>query len=127
MRGYSFVLTLCIGAIAGAGIVALKAQGTPAAYVMVQIEVTGNADTFAREYAAKVASTLEPFGGRFLARRGRVVPLDGDAPKPIVALVRFDSMDKAQAWYNSAAYQAILPVRKDNTKSNFFVVEGVPQ
>ena len=55
------------------------------------------------------------------------VLLDGDAPKPIVALVRFDSMDKAQAWYNSAAYQAILPVRKDNTKSNFFAVEGVSQ
>jgi hypothetical protein len=38
-----------------------------------------------------------------------------------------DSMDKGQAWYNSAAYQAILPVRKDNAKSNFFLVEGVPQ
>jgi uncharacterized protein (DUF1330 family) len=125
MRGYLCVLALCVGAVAGT--VALKAQGTPPAYVMVQIEVTGNADTFAREYAAKVASTLEPFGGRFLARRGRVVSLDGDAPKPIVALVRFDGMDKAQAWYNSAAYQAILPVRKDNTKSNFFVVEGLPQ
>jgi hypothetical protein len=56
-----------------------------------------------------------------------VLPLDWDAPKPIVELLRFDSIDKAQAWYNSAAYQAILPVRKDNTKSNFFVVEGVPQ
>jgi len=127
MRGYSYVLTLCIGAVAGAGIVALKAQGTPAAYVVVQIEVTGNADTFAREYAAKAGSTLEPFGGRFLARRGRVAPLDGDAPKQIVSLIRFDSMDKAQSWYNSAAYQAILPFRKDNTKSNFFLVEGLPQ
>jgi hypothetical protein len=51
MRGYLCVLALCVGAVAGT--VALKAQGTPPAYVMVQIEVTGNADTLRENMAQK--------------------------------------------------------------------------
>ncbi len=41
-------------------------------------------------------------------------------------LIEFPDMDKARAWYESDAYQAILPMRTDNMDGTAVLLQGVP-
>ncbi len=46
-------------------------------------------------------------------------------PKGIV-VIAFDSAEKALAWYNSPAYEAIKPIRQGASVSRMFMAEGLP-
>ena len=94
-----------------------------AAYIIADVEVT-NPTEYA-EYRRRVPATLEPFGGEFIVRGGRTEALEGGwAPGRLVVL-KFDSWERARAWYTSAAYQAILPLRHRNSRGRLVLVEGV--
>ena len=95
---------------------------TPPGYVIAEVDVT-DAATF-QKYAEKVPGTLAPFGGRYIARGGRVLAVEGDAPKRFV-LIAFDSFEKAKGWEDSPAYEAIKPIRHSSAKSRVFIAEGV--
>ena len=74
-------LVLLAGAAIGAAATnALHAQQPKPlpAYVISEVEVTDPA-TF-QKYAQQVAPTLAPYGGHFLARGGKVLPVEGPAP-----------------------------------------------
>ena len=95
-----------------------------AAYVIVDVEVH-DPEAY-RAYQQAVPGTLEQFHGRFLVRGGAVETLEGSwTPKRAVVL-EFPSGERARAWYHSAEYQAILPIRKQHATTNFLcVVAGV--
>jgi uncharacterized protein (DUF1330 family) len=120
------VLALLGGVALGAAATqTLKAQ-TPKpgpGFYIVDI-VVNDAPAFA-PYGTTVAATLEPFGGRFIVRGGKVKPLQGEPPNGRIAVIAFDSVEKAQAWYDSPAYQAILPIRLKNATSRSMIVEGL--
>jgi len=122
---FKFVVTLLVGAVFGAtGTQMLNAQ-TPQpapAYYIADHEVH-DAQTFGT-YGARVPATLAPFGGRFLARGGKVATFQGEAPKGRIVVIAFDSLERAQAWYDSPAYQEIKPIRLKSATSRVFVVEG---
>jgi len=75
-------------------------------------------------YSERVASTFEPFGGRFIVRGGRNASLEGEAVKGAIVVIAFESMEKAQAWYDSPAYRELRPIRERSAKSRTFIVEG---
>jgi uncharacterized protein (DUF1330 family) len=78
-----------------------------------------------QKYGQGVPETLAPFNHHFIVRGGRPQSLDGgEAPKGVV-VIAFDSVEKAREWYDSAAYQAIKPLRLSSTKGRMFIVEGV--
>src|SRR5271156_2905220 len=81
----------------------------PLAYLVAQGTLLDPA-TF-HTYAQQVPRTLTPFGGHFLVSGGKVEALEGDPPKFSV-IIAFDSMEKANAWWNSPAYEAIKPIRR---------------
>ena len=76
-------------------------------------------------YAAGVPATLEALGGRLLVNGGEVTTLEGDRPKGRMTVITFDTVEKAQAWYQSPAYQAIKSVRLKAANSRVYLVEGV--
>jgi uncharacterized protein (DUF1330 family) len=91
-------------------------------YLIAQVEVH---DTEAyREYGEKVPATLVPFEGRFLVRGGRIEPLEGDAPPQRTVVLEFPSLDHARNWYESDAYQALIPLRHAAAVTRNFLVEG---
>ena len=102
----------------------LRAQVKPPAYYIAQIELTGDADAFVKNYGSQVGATLAPFGGRFLVRGTKPIHLEGDLPRSRNAVIQFESLDKAQAWYNSPEYQKLIPERQKLTKTNSYIVEG---
>ena len=113
-----------VGAAAAAG---RKAPGTPKAYVVTELEVTGDTATFQRDYAAHAQATIEPFGGRYLVRGGRSIGIEGEAPKPRIVISVFDSFELAQAWRSSPDYVKIAAVREREAKSRQYIVEGLPE
>ena len=73
----------------------------------------------------RVGATLAPYGGRFLVRGTPAVHLEGDPARSRNAVIHFDSLTQAQAWYTSPAYQKLIPIRQKLTKTNSYLVEGV--
>ncbi|WP_055603773.1 DUF1330 domain-containing protein [Streptomyces aureus] len=76
-------------------------------------------------YMERVQSTLDPFGGRFLVHGApaREVP-EGDWPGAVV-IIGFPSYENARAWYDSAAYQALIPLRTRHMAGDILLIEGV--
>jgi uncharacterized protein (DUF1330 family) len=81
-------------------------------------------DTYKNDYAAHVAATLAPYGGRYLAAGGRTESIEGAPPASRVSLLEFPSVEKAEAWYNSPEYGKIKPVRHAVATTRSFIVEG---
>ena len=76
-------------------------------------------------YRSRVMPTLEPFGARFLVRGGAFTVVEGEMPFERVAVLEFPSRGAAEAWYQSDAYQAVLPLRLAAARCQFLIVDTV--
>jgi uncharacterized protein (DUF1330 family) len=76
------------------------------------------------EYLQRIDDTLEPFGGRFLIHGATPEVLE-DAFPGVLVVIEFPERETAHAWYASNAYQAILPLRTENSDGTAFIVDGV--
>ena len=94
------------------------------AYVIAEVEVTDLAAM--QEYVAKAVPTLGPHKAQFLAR-SKAVSKEGTAPVGEIVMLRFDSLEEAEAWYHSAEYSAAIPMRQRAANSRLFIVEGMPE
>ena len=70
------------------------------------------------EYLQRIDATLEPFGGRFI-----VEVWEGAWPGHLI-IIEFPDRERARAWYESSAYQEILPLRTNNSEGDVVVAEG---
>ena len=93
------------------------------AYVIATIQVT-DPEKY-KAYTARTPAAIAQYGGKFLARGGEVVVLEGDAPAGRIVLVEFPSLDQARAWYYSSEYQEIRPLRLAAATGSLFAVAGV--
>src|SRR5262245_19571668 len=76
------------------------------------------------EYLEKIQSTLDPFSGRFIVHGGAIDVREGIWPGQLV-IIEFPGMAEARAWYESPAYQRILPLRTRHIGSDAILAEGV--
>ena len=119
---YILTATLLAGLAVGSFLTtALRAQSTPPAYVVAEVAIH-DADAFARDYAPKVAGTVQAYGGRFLTS-GKLTAIEGNVPQRFV-IIAFDSLEKARAWYDSPEYQPLLAIRKKTATTTMFIAEG---
>jgi uncharacterized protein (DUF1330 family) len=80
------------------------------AYLVGNVRVK-DSDKWA-EYRGKVPETLAPWGAELLFRGRLNSVLSGEPPYPDIVVIRFADLDSIEKWYNSAAYQAIIPIRE---------------
>ena len=99
------------------------AQPEKKAYLVVQADV-GNAAKY-QEYAKHSPGIVAKYGGRYLARAGRTMTLEGPPAKSRVVVIEFPSMERAQAFYDSPEYVAARRLRAGAADAQFVVVEGV--
>jgi uncharacterized protein (DUF1330 family) len=64
------------------------------------------------EYRSKVPQTLVQWGGEVLFRGQRVKVLSGEHPYVDAVVIRFPDAKSVTGWYNSAGYQALIPIRQ---------------
>jgi uncharacterized protein (DUF1330 family) len=125
---YAVAAAAILGAAAGAAAArGLTRPGTPKAYIVTEVDVTGDMAVFQRDYAAHAQATVDPFGGRYLVRGGRNMGVEGEPPKGRIVISVFDSFEKAQAWRQSPAYVKIAAVREREARSRQYIVEGVAE
>ena len=101
---YIVALSMLAGAAFGATATQrIHAQAQPPAYVISEIDVL-NEDAYAKEYLPPVTKVMLDHGVKYLARGNRTASIKGEPPKR-VAVLTFDNFEKAQAAFNSPAFQ----------------------
>lgn len=94
----------------------------PGAYWIAHVTVT-DPEAYGK-YAALAGAPIAAHGGKFLARAGRYVQLEGnDRARNVLA--HFPSVEAAVACYNSAEYQAALSHARGASVRDLVVVEAV--
>jgi uncharacterized protein (DUF1330 family) len=93
------------------------------AYVIVQESIKDEA--MFNDYRKDVPATLAPFGGEFVVRGGTLSVLEGEWTHPRLVVIAFPSRAAAEGWYNSPAYQKIIPLRLGSSSGNFIIVDGM--
>jgi uncharacterized protein (DUF1330 family) len=123
MKTHHAIALAIVSSLAGAGPVqTLHAQGKPKAYAVAEIELTDAAKF--KPYLDGTAVIVPQAGGRFLARGGKTFVLAGAPPRPVVAVVEWDSFEQAETFFNSDAYKKLIPDREAGSHFRAFVVEG---
>jgi uncharacterized protein (DUF1330 family) len=123
---YKLTLAVLAGAVMGIiGAKTIHAQQVKVnpGYVIAEVDVT-DPTTF-QKYADKVPGTLAPYNAHYIVRGGKIEAVEGEAPKGRFVVIAFDSVEKAKAWENSSAYEAIKPIRHSSAKSRVFIAEGL--
>lgn len=117
------ILALLVGFALGAAVVhRVHAQAKPPAYTIAEIEVTDPA-TY-KKYADATGRGIPAAGGRFIVRGGKTVVLNGPQPKQI-AVIQWESLEKARAFFESEAYKQLVPIRDKSSNFRAFIIEGV--
>jgi uncharacterized protein (DUF1330 family) len=124
---YTVALSVLAGVAVGvAALQALHAQARPPAYVVAEIDVI-NAEPYDKEYVPPAAKAITDAGGKYVVRGGKAVAIFGEPPKPRIAVMVFESMAKAEAAFDSAAYKEAKKVGDKYAKFRVYAVEGLPQ
>ena len=93
------------------------------AYVVaVRDEVTDQASMDI--YRAKAGGALAGHDLTPLAAYGEVRTLEGP-PVDGAVILAFPTIEEAEAWYNSPAYQEVLPHRLKGGKYRMFIIQGL--
>ena len=64
------------------------------------------------EYRGKVPATLEPWGAELLLRGRLADVFSGQHAHTDTVVIRFPDLAAARGWHASAAYQALIPLRR---------------
>jgi uncharacterized protein (DUF1330 family) len=101
------------------------------AYVIFDVPPGGDQEAM-KTYREKAFETIVRYGGKPIVRTNDidVREVRPDSPwKPTrLLIIEFPTLTAARAWYRSAEYQALLPVRL-NAKGpdNMVIVDGIDQ
>ena len=96
-----------------------------AGYVIAEAEVLDQEPY--QEYVRANTETVTRHGGRFIVRGGRCEVVEGNRPLHRLVVIEFPSFEDAKAWYESPAYQAVLPIRHKHARTIFVAItEGTP-
>jgi len=74
------------------------------------------------KYAKLAGPAIESHGGTFIARGARYIQKEG-AERPRNVVVKFESLEAAEACYNSAAYQEALKFANGASERELVLVE----
>jgi uncharacterized protein (DUF1330 family) len=123
---YKMALAVLVGAALGAvAVEGLHAQAKAPIYTVTEIDVN-NVDGYMKEYVPVVQPLIKKGGGTLLAASLKVTAMLGTAPKR-VAINRWDSLEAAQALYNSPDYKAAEAIGSKYATFRRYAVEGMPQ
>lgn len=93
------------------------------AYVVVDIEVT--APEQYETYKLLAPPAIAAYGGRYLTRGGKTITLEGDWQPSRFVILEFESLERAQAWYDSPEYAEARQVRAGAATMQMVATEGL--
>jgi uncharacterized protein (DUF1330 family) len=93
------------------------------AYLISQIEVHDPQGY--EEYRKLVGASLAKYGGKFVARGGKVDVLEGNWRPKRVVICEFESLTRAREWYDSPEYKPAMDIRQKTSDAKIIVVDGL--
>lgn len=89
-------------------------------YAIAELDVTDPA--WVADYVREVSPLVESFGGRYLARTGRVQRIEGERePRQTLLIIEWPSREAADAFYE---YRPYREARRQGSRGEFFIVAG---
>ena len=76
-----------------------------------------------KKYAVKATTAIGKYSGKFLARGGKNITLEGNQ-SPRTVIVEFPTFSEAEKCYNSNEYQEAYGILKGSVKRNLQIIEG---
>ncbi|MEV4497131.1 DUF1330 domain-containing protein [Micromonospora arborensis] len=94
-------------------------------YLINHLRIPGGVPTEeSLRYLEQVEATTKPYGAKWLVLDAQVQVIEGSWEGSAV-LIEFPDAETAKTWYNSAEYQAILPLRVNHTINDLILVDSV--
>lgn len=93
------------------------------AYMIATVDDVTDADKIA-EYRTLAQEAMAKHGGKYIARGGSTVFLEGGWEPGRVVIAEFPTLAQAEAFYNSPEYQKAHEVRAGVATFNMLAVEG---
>lgn len=78
-----------------------------------------------KQYASVAHATVEQYGGRYRALRGKMEVLEGEWHSGPLVILEFPSLQRAREWYDSREYRPLIEMRKAVSRTNFILLEGL--
>ncbi|OAA25824.1 hypothetical protein UG55_101925 [Frankia sp. EI5c] len=75
-------------------------------------------------YSRHSGGSLAEHGGRVLVVDDDVEVREGTWPGSRTVVIEYDSVEQARAWYESAGYQAAIPLRQAAADCNVIIAAG---
>ncbi|MGD8992140.1 MAG: DUF1330 domain-containing protein [Desulfobacterales bacterium] len=94
-----------------------------AAYMIARVNVT-DWDKY-NEYIKVTPDIIAQYGGRFIARGGETVTLEGPEETWRIVVVEFPDLTRAIEFYHSPEYTAAKAIRAGAAEAQFIAVSGV--
>lgn len=100
----------------------VRAEQKISAYAVVELDVR-EPEKFAKEFFPLAAKIFADAGATFVVKPSPPTAIDDTAPKR-VAIIRFDSVEKAKATFASDAYRDARKIGDKYATFRIFVLEG---
>ena len=93
------------------------------AYIVIHNRITD--DEAMQSYIPKAIESMAPYGVELVAMAESSDVIEGSTDLPRTIVLKFDSRERAEAWYNCEEYQAALPIRLGATDGFAVLVDGM--
>src|SRR5262249_20065193 len=92
-------------------------------FSIAEIDITDQ--SWVAAYVQQVTPLVERAGGRYLARTAKVEKIEGERPRPQVALIiEWPSRAAAMAFYESTEYRPYRESRLAGAQNEFLLIAG---
>jgi uncharacterized protein (DUF1330 family) len=94
-----------------------------AAYIIGRVEVDD--PSLLKGYLTATPPIIEKYHGKFIARGGSTITLEGPEEKRRIVLIEFPSLQDAEAFYSSQEYSEVRKLREGIAIVEMIAVDGV--
>lgn len=94
-----------------------------AAYLIARMEVEDI--TLLKDYLTATPSIIEQYHGKFMARGGTTITLEGPQETRRIVLIEFPLLSDAKAFYYSPEYAEARRLREGIAVAEFIAVDGI--
>ena len=128
MLGKHKIALAMIGSFAFGAVAALSlnAQARPPAYVVAEVNIK-NREKFEVQFLPPAVRAVEDAGGSYVVQGGKTIALQGLPPQSRIVVIKFESMGKMQAWWNTPARKAADTIGEKYASFRVYAVEGTSQ
>ena len=93
------------------------------AFVLVEIDIHDM--ELYESYTLLTPATIAAYKGKFVVRGGEATVLEGDWKPQRIVILEFPSVEKANDWWHSQAYEKARKIRQKAATTKMIVLKGV--